>query len=135
MWPQSISPRTSPARRARARVVVPGLLEPHWSREGAVSHAGAALAGRAGPPRRQAAPSRRRSRGRAPVPSRRRGEPRACTPPRPGEKEPRRGRRGDAGSACRGERGWRRGEMGEIASSTRLEVGRFGRRGTGARRP
>jgi hypothetical protein len=35
-------PRTSPARRARARVAVSGLLEPRWPREGAVSHAGAA---------------------------------------------------------------------------------------------
>jgi hypothetical protein len=42
VWPQSISPRTSPARRARARVPVSGLLEPRWPCEGTVSHVGAA---------------------------------------------------------------------------------------------
>jgi hypothetical protein len=58
VWPQSISPQTSPARCARARVAVPGLLEPRWSREGAVSHVGAALAApgrRAGRPHRATA--------------------------------------------------------------------------------
>jgi hypothetical protein len=51
-------PRTSPARRARARVAVPGLLEPHWLREGTVCHAGAApgrVVGTQVPPRTRGA--------------------------------------------------------------------------------
>jgi hypothetical protein len=39
------------------------------------------------------------------------------------------------GVRVEGERGWWRGEKGEVASSVRLALGRFGSRGTGARRP
>jgi hypothetical protein len=46
-WPQSISPRTSPARRARARAATPGLLEPRWPSKGTAIHAGAAPSRRA----------------------------------------------------------------------------------------
>jgi hypothetical protein len=38
------------------------------------------------------------------------------------------------GGCVEGERGWGRGEKGEVASSMRLARGRFGRRGTWARR-
>jgi hypothetical protein len=91
---------------------------PHWR----------ATSRHAGPPRRRLVALA----GRARPPRRCRGV--AGTGPAP-EPCPRRGRAVKQGECVEGERGWGRGERGEVASSARLAPGRFGGRGTGARRP
>jgi hypothetical protein len=72
VWPQSISPRTSPVRRTRARVAAPGLLEPRWPSEGTAGHAGAAPGRAVGT---QAAPRTRGARPRCAPGENRSGRP------------------------------------------------------------
>jgi hypothetical protein len=124
---------------ARAALVARGHREPCRGR-----------AGRAKPPRRQAVPGRRASRprrataldGRAGPPRVRaagHGAARPCRRAAAENRAPARrlalGKRNRAGAdvvmqavRVEGERGWRRGDKGEIASTTRLALGRFGRR-------
>jgi hypothetical protein len=132
-------PRTSPARRARARAAAPGLLEPRWPSEDVASHAGAAPSRRGRAARREQAAGLRRAGLRATGMG---GQDGAAAPRR--ASEPRAGaRRGRGGAARRdGGRGYRapwpggraaarggRGRAHRVVAVSRAGWGRGPRRG------